>query len=152
MSITFSTRASRVITAVNLQHIEEQQDAVERITGKRARQTVPESFLRSADEIVLVDAALDDLQKRAGVLEPADVRRFAELRELALLLAADVIDDQLMTYLRSNRRGAALGHSGAHPGVRDAAQRRSGRCCAAAGATPTAFTATCWSVTCSRSA
>jgi len=28
-----------VITAVNLQHIEEQQDAVERITGKRARQT-----------------------------------------------------------------------------------------------------------------
>ena len=91
-----------VITAVNLQHIEEQQDAVERITGKRARQTVPESFLRSADEIVLVDAALDDLRKRGGGLEPVDVRRFAELRELALLLAADVIDDQLMTYLRSN--------------------------------------------------
>ena len=91
-----------VITAVNLQHIEEQQDAVERITGKRARQPVPESFLRSADEIVLVDAALDDLRKRGGGLEPADVRRFAELRELALLLAADVIDDQLMTYLRSN--------------------------------------------------
>jgi two-component system sensor histidine kinase KdpD len=91
-----------VITAVNLQHIEEQQDAVERITGKRAAQTVPEAFLRSADEIVLVDAALDDLRKRAGTLEPADVRRFAELRELALLLAADVIDDQLLTYLKSN--------------------------------------------------
>ena len=91
-----------VITAINLQHIEEQQDAVERITGKRARQTVPESFLRSADEIVLVDAALDDMRKRAGMLEPADVRRFAELREVALLLAADVIDDQLLSYLRSN--------------------------------------------------
>ena len=91
-----------VITAVNLQHIEEQQDAVERISGKRARQTVPERFLRSADEIVLVDAALDDLMQRAGGMEPAEVRRLSELRELALLLAADVIDEQLATYLRAN--------------------------------------------------
>jgi len=91
-----------VITAVNLQHIEEQQDAVERITGKRARQTVPERFLRSADQIVLVDAALDDMMQRAGSREPVDVQRLSELRELALLLAADVIDDQLLNYLRSN--------------------------------------------------
>ena len=92
-----------VITAVNLQHIEEQQDAVERITGKRAAQTVPERFLRSADEIVLVDAAVDDMVQRAGGQEPADLRRrLSELRELALLLAADVIDGQLEKYLRSN--------------------------------------------------
>ncbi|MGD0364826.1 MAG: hypothetical protein ABSC93_28445 [Bryobacteraceae bacterium] len=91
-----------VITAVNLQHIEEHQDAVERITGKRARQTVPEWFLRSADEIVLVDAAVDDMMKRAGTREPVDLRRLSELRELALLLAADVIDGQLENYLRSN--------------------------------------------------
>lgn len=91
-----------VITAVNLQHIEEQQDAVERITGKRARQTVPESFLRSAEEIVLVDAALDDMMQRAGAREPVDVRRLSELRELALLLAADVIDEQLLNYLRDH--------------------------------------------------
>ncbi len=91
-----------VITAVNLQHIEEQQDAVERITGKRARQTVPERFLRSADQIVLVDAALDDMMQRAGSREPVDERRLSQLRELALLLAADVIDDQLVNYLRSN--------------------------------------------------
>jgi two-component system sensor histidine kinase KdpD len=92
-----------VITAVNLQHIEEQQDAVERITGKRARQTVPERFLRSADEIVLVDAAVDDMMKRASELEPGDLRRrLSELRELALLLAADVIDGQLENYLRSH--------------------------------------------------
>ena len=91
-----------VVTAVNLQHIEEQQDEVERITGKRPRQTVPERFLRSADEIVLVDAALDDMMQRAGSREPVDVRRLSELRELALLLAADVIDDQLENYLRSN--------------------------------------------------
>jgi two-component system sensor histidine kinase KdpD len=92
-----------VITAINLQHIEEQQDAVERITGKRARQTVPERFLRSADEIVLVDAAVDDMMKRASTLEPVDLRRrLSELRELALLLAADVIEGQLENYLRSN--------------------------------------------------
>jgi two-component system, OmpR family, sensor histidine kinase KdpD len=100
-----------VITAATPQHIEEQQDAVERITGKRARQTVPESFLRSADEVVLVDAALDDMMQRAGSREPVDVRRLSELRELALLLAADVIDAQLVNYLRANgvelRWGAA---------------------------------------------
>ncbi len=91
-----------VITAVNLQHIEEQQDAVERITGKRVRQNVPERFLRSADEIVLVDAALDAMMQRAGEREPVDVRRLSELRELALLLAADVIDEQLKSYLQSH--------------------------------------------------
>ena len=91
-----------VITAVNLQHIEQQQDAVERITGKRARQTVPERFLRSADEIVLVDAAVDDMMQRAGTRELVDVRQLSELRELALLLAADVVDGQLENYLRSN--------------------------------------------------
>ncbi len=91
-----------VITAVNLQHIEEQQDAVQRITGKRPRQTVPEHFLRSADELVLVDAALEDMMQRAGSRAPVDVRRLSELRELALLLAADVVDDQLVNYLSSN--------------------------------------------------
>jgi two-component system sensor histidine kinase KdpD len=91
-----------VITAVNLQHIEEQQDAIQRITGKRPSQTVPERFLRTADEIVLVDAALEDMMRRAGAREPVDVQRLSELRELALLLAADVIDDQLVGYLRAN--------------------------------------------------
>jgi two-component system sensor histidine kinase KdpD len=91
-----------VITAINLQHIEEHQDAVERITGKRARETVPERFLRSADEIVLVDAAVDDMMQRAGTRGPEVLRLLSELREQALLLAADVIDGQLENYLQSN--------------------------------------------------
>jgi two-component system sensor histidine kinase KdpD len=91
-----------VITAVNLQHIEEHLNDVERITGKRARQTVPERFLRSADEIVLVDAAVDDMIERAGSKSVEDVRRLSELRELALLLAADVVDGQLENYLKSH--------------------------------------------------
>lgn len=83
-----------VVTAVNLQHIAERQDAIEKITGKRAQQSVPEAFIRSADEIVIVDAPPEDLQHR----EPggsADTRRLSELRELALLMAAEVVDDQL---------------------------------------------------------
>jgi two-component system sensor histidine kinase KdpD len=82
------------VTAINLQYIAEQQDAVEKITGKRPHQTVPEAFIRSADEIVIVDAPPEDLQQR----EPsgaADTRRLSELRELALLMAAEVVDQQL---------------------------------------------------------
>jgi two-component system sensor histidine kinase KdpD len=42
------------------------------------------------------------MMQRAGACEPVDIRRLSELRELALLLAADVIDDQLLHYLQSN--------------------------------------------------
>ena len=44
-----------VITSVNLQHIEEMSAQVEGITGKHVTQTVPLSFLQTADEIVVVD-------------------------------------------------------------------------------------------------
>src|SRR6266849_1795563 len=96
---------STVVTAVNLQHIAEQQDDVERITGKRALHTVPAQFIRSADEIVLVDATPDALQER----EPgsaADTRRLSALRELALLMAAEVVDEQLHQSLQM--RGVEL--------------------------------------------
>jgi two-component system, OmpR family, sensor histidine kinase KdpD len=83
-----------VVTAINLQYIAEQQDAVEKITGKRPRQTVPEAFIRSADEIVIVDAPPEDLQQREPA-NAADTRRLSELRELALLMAAEVVDEQL---------------------------------------------------------
>jgi two-component system, OmpR family, sensor histidine kinase KdpD len=79
-------RGINVITALNLQHIEEQQDAVERITGKRSAHSVPQSFIRGADEIVVVDA-------------PASQPALAQLRELALCLAAEVIEGQLLRYM-----------------------------------------------------
>jgi two-component system sensor histidine kinase KdpD len=92
-------RGISVITAVNLQHIRGQQDAVERITGKRAAQSVPEEFLKEADEIEVVDAPPDILLRRTGNSGIPAARQLAELRELALLLAADVVDSQLQTYL-----------------------------------------------------
>lgn len=95
-------RGISVITAVNLQHIEEQQGAVERITGKRATQCVPQAFLADADEIEVVDAPVEELQATAGEAGIRDPRRLSELRELALLLAADVVDQQLLDYLGSH--------------------------------------------------
>ncbi len=88
-----------VVTAINLQHIAELQDAIEKITGKRAKQSVPESFIRSADEIVIVDAPPEDLQLQEPVTA-RDTRRLSELRELALLLAAEVVDEQLHNCLQ----------------------------------------------------
>ena len=84
-----------VVTALNLQHIREQQDAVERITGKRARNSVPEAFVRCADEFVLVDSPAAD--------------PISQLRELALLLAAEVVESQLQRYLDLHQIHAAWG-------------------------------------------
>ena len=97
-----------VITSLNLQHIEERREAVERITGKRVAETVPERFLYNADEIVLVDVPPELLLERAGQpssTSPAAMeqpRRLAALREIALLLAAEVVDRQLEDYLISH--------------------------------------------------
>ncbi len=53
-----------VITAVNIQHIESLNDAVARITGVRVRETVPDSFLKRANEIVDVDVSIEMLRTR----------------------------------------------------------------------------------------
>jgi two-component system sensor histidine kinase KdpD len=53
-----------VITAVNVQHIESLNDAIARITGVRVRETVPDFFLRRADEVVNVDVSVDTLRTR----------------------------------------------------------------------------------------
>jgi two-component system, OmpR family, sensor histidine kinase KdpD len=53
-----------VITAVNIQHLESLNDAVARTTGVRVRETLPDSFLRRADEVVNVDVSVDTLRTR----------------------------------------------------------------------------------------
>src|SRR4030095_589382 len=40
-----------IVGSVNLQYIEDQREAVEKITGKRVTQTIPREFLNTADEI-----------------------------------------------------------------------------------------------------
>jgi two-component system sensor histidine kinase KdpD len=95
-----------VISSVNIQYIDELRERVEKITGKRVSQTVPRSFLNSADEIVVVDAPPEMCIGRGGDEEtPAQssrAQKLSELREIALLLAADVVDRQLEAYLQRN--------------------------------------------------
>jgi two-component system sensor histidine kinase KdpD len=96
-----------VITSVNLQYIEEKQEQVEAITGKHATQTVPLKFLQTADEIVVVDAPAESRisfsdDSKPGVSQKLSQIQLSELREIALFLAADVVDKQLERYLASH--------------------------------------------------
>lgn len=84
-----------VIGALNLQHIAEEQDAVERITGRRAKSSAPQSFLETADEIVIVDVPAEDLGQHPGY----DSESLTRLRELALLTAAEIVEKQLQRYM-----------------------------------------------------
>ncbi len=90
-----------VLSALNLQHVAEQQDAVQRITGRRAARSVPEDFVHSADEIVIVDVPPEGLALEGG--RPGsqlNAHQLSELRELALLLAAEVVEEQLLRYMK----------------------------------------------------
>jgi two-component system sensor histidine kinase KdpD len=94
-----------VLTTVNVQYLENLQDEVERITGKRAQYIIPREFLNnSADEITVVDAPSEE--SVLGGIEDTSARlaekhKLSRLRELALLVAASVVDRQLEAYLRS---------------------------------------------------
>jgi two-component system sensor histidine kinase KdpD len=93
-----------VITSVNIQHIDDLRERVQRITGKNVTQTVPRSFLNSADEIVVVDAPPEMCIAREGQIGgmSGPEQKLSELREIALLLVADVVDRQLEAYLQRN--------------------------------------------------
>lgn len=94
-----------VLTTVNIQYLENLQDDIERITGKRAEYIIPHAFLmNSADEIAVVDApseesVLGGIESNSARL--AEKHKLSRLRELALLVAASVVDRQLESYLRS---------------------------------------------------
>ena len=53
-----------VITAFNVQHIESLNDSIARITGVQVRETIPDYFLRRADEVVNVDVSVETLRTR----------------------------------------------------------------------------------------
>lgn len=95
-----------VVTSVNLQFVAEKQAQVAAIIGRSVPDAVPEAFLRTADEIEVVDAPPEYcLSRLAGAgASASDVvrleRQLSELREIALLLAAEVVDQQLGEYLR----------------------------------------------------
>jgi len=101
-----------VISSVNIQYIDELRERVEKITGKRVSQTVPRSFLNAADEIVVVDAPPEMCIGRGDDEAPGQssrAQKLSELREIALLLAADVVDRQLEAYLQRNGIASTFG-------------------------------------------
>ena len=100
-------------TTLNVQHLESLVDVVQRITGVRQRETVPDSALSRADDIEVVDITPDELRERMGagkVYVPETARLASEnffkvenltaLRELALRRAAQTVDDQLVAAMR----------------------------------------------------
>ena len=95
----------KVIASINVQYVAELQRDIQAITGKQITETVPVSFIESADEIEIVDAPPEEPMERSAE-EQAKAqereRRLSRLRELALVLAADVVDHQLNEYLERN--------------------------------------------------
>jgi two-component system sensor histidine kinase KdpD len=100
-----------VISTVNIQHIESLNDVVRSITGVTQRETIPDSVLRAADQIEVVDLAPEALRSRlaGGLIYPAGtidaalsnyfrLGNLTALRELALLWLADEVDVALQAY------------------------------------------------------
>jgi two-component system sensor histidine kinase KdpD len=96
-----------VLSTVNVQHLESLNDLVAELSGVRVRETIPDSVLQRADEIVLVDvtpeALLDRL--RAGKVYPPGridaalnnffrIENLAALRETALRHVAEEIEQK----------------------------------------------------------
>lgn len=94
-----------VIGAFNVQHLESLNDVVERVAGVPIRETIPDSFLKQADQVVNLDLAVEDLQERlhAGKIYSADRVPWAlehffkdqnlqHLRELALREVAESVE------------------------------------------------------------
>ena len=96
-----------VMTAVNIQHLETLNDLVSRATGVRVRETVPDTFLDRADEVVNVDVTVEELRARlrqAKIYKPERVEQaltsffregnLSTLRELALRAVADEVGEK----------------------------------------------------------
>lgn len=100
-----------VFTAINIQHLETLNDAVARSAGVRVRETVPDSFLKRADEVVNIDVTVDELRTRlkqgkiykAEKIEQALSNFFRKgnlstLRELALRAVAEEVGAKAAQY------------------------------------------------------
>lgn len=105
-----------VITTVNIQHLESLNDVIERITGVRQRETIPDELVRRADQLELVDMSPWALRRRmahGNIYPPEKVdvaltNYFREgnltaLRELALLWLADRVEESLQDYMEDHQ-------------------------------------------------
>jgi two-component system sensor histidine kinase KdpD len=116
-----------VMTNMNIQHLESLNDQVFHITGIRVRETVPDWFVKGADEVVMVDAttgALLNRLKRGDIYATEKAQRamdnffkestLSALRELALRQAAHQLDLREVASA-SEERESQKGPSGISP-------------------------------------
>jgi two-component system sensor histidine kinase KdpD len=100
-----------VISTVNVQHLESLNDVVVAITGVPQHETVPDSVVRAAEQVELVDMTPEALRRRmahGNIYKPDKVDaalgnyfrpgNLTALRELALLWLADSVDEGLQRY------------------------------------------------------
>jgi two-component system sensor histidine kinase KdpD len=103
-----------VMTAVNIQHLETLNDAVNRSANTVIRETVPDNFFKRADEVVNVDVTVDELRSRlrqgkiyaAEKVEQSLANFFRKgnlnmLRELALRTTAEQVSARAAEYRRT---------------------------------------------------
>jgi two-component system sensor histidine kinase KdpD len=103
-----------VLTAVNIQHLETLNDAVNRSANTVIRETVPDSFLKRADEVVNVDVTVNELRNRLrqGKIYAAEkveqslanffrIGNLNLLRELALRTTAEQVSSREAAYRRT---------------------------------------------------
>lgn len=96
-----------VIAAMNIQHVESLNPMMRRVTGINVRETVPDSFLSRADQIVNVDLTVEALRERlrdGKIYPPSQIEQalknffkpsnLASLREMALREVARGLDRQ----------------------------------------------------------
>src|SRR4249919_2649529 len=108
-----------VYTTVNIQHIESLNDIVRQITGVRVRETVPDSFLDRARDVVLVDLPPRELIERlqqgkvylpeqaASALQAFfSPSNLTALRDLAVQQVADRVDADMREQMAARGTGA----------------------------------------------
>jgi two-component system, OmpR family, sensor histidine kinase KdpD len=99
-----------VYSTVNVQHLESLNDRVAELTGVRVRETVPDSVLGTADEVVLIDLTPEALvaRLRAGKIYPGEniqaaldnffrIENLAALREVSLRQVAEDVESKRLT-------------------------------------------------------
>jgi len=100
-----------VFSTVNVQHLESLNDQVAELTGVRVRETVPDSVLGTADEVVLIDLTPEALieRLRAGKVYPGEniqaaldnffkIENLAALREVSLRQVAEDVESKRLVY------------------------------------------------------
>ena len=110
-----------VISALNIQHLESLYNTVEGLVGVKVRERIPDAVLAEADQIVNIDLAAEDLQKRLrdGKIYPQErvatslenfftSSNLEHLRELTLRELASQLD---------SKRREVTGSSAAEPGI-----------------------------------